>query len=245
MPGYDDLTTLIARMSGDEKHDAASFSTLDVLWTLYDDVLDVAPDRVDDPERDRFLLSKGHGPMAYYAVLAAKGFLDPAELDTWLGFDSRLGGHPDRTRIPGVEISSGSLGHGLGLAVGTAVGLGLQGRHRPRVVVLVGDGELDEGSNAEAIQYAGRAGLGNLTAVVVDNESATYGWPGGIAARFEVEGWTSQDVDGHNRQALAAALSRPDPDEGAGVGVGVRGAPHVVVAHVDPDDAEPEKEDEK
>jgi transketolase len=229
MPGYDDLTTLIARMSGDEKHDAASFSTLDVLWTLYDEVLDVAPDRVDDPDRDRFLLSKGHGPMAYYAVLAAKGYLDPAELDTWLGFDSRLGGHPDRKRIPGVEISSGSLGHGLGLAVGTAIGLAQQGRPRPRVVVLVGDGELDEGSNAEAIQYAGRAGLANLTAVVVDNESAAYGWPGGIAARFEVEGWTTQDVDGHNRAALARALARRAGDSSA------NGGPHVVVAHVDPE----------
>ena len=141
-------------MSGDEKHDAAAFSTLDVLWTLYDGVLDVAPDRLDDPDRDRFLLSKGHGPMAYYAVLAAKGFIDPAELDTWLTFGSRLGGHPDGTLVPGVEISSGSLGHGLGLAVGTALGLRMQGRTKPRVVVLVGDGELDEGSNAEAIQYA-------------------------------------------------------------------------------------------
>jgi transketolase len=233
MLGYDDLTTLISRMSGDEKHDAASFSTLDVLWTLYDEVLDVSPDRVDDPDRDRFLLSKGHGPMAYYAVLAAKGYLDPAELDTWLTFDSRLGGHPDRKLVPGVEISSGSLGHGLGLAVGTAVGLGIQSRHQPRVVVLVGDGELDEGSNAEAIQYAGRAGLGNLTAVVIDNETAQHGWPGGISARFEVEGWGTQDVDGHNRPALAAALGRR-ADEASGV-------PHLVVAHVDPENGEEEE----
>jgi transketolase len=135
--------------------------------------------------------------------------------------------------VPGVEISSGSLGHGLGLAVGTAVGLGIQGRRRPRVVVLLGDGELDEGSNAEAIQYAGRAGLGNLTAVVIDNETAKHGWPGGISARFEVEGWTSHDVDGHNRPALASALARrPDGD-------GV--VPHVVVAHVDPENGEEEE----
>jgi transketolase len=226
--GYDDLTSLIARMSGDEKHDAASFSTLDVLWTLYDDVLDVAPDRLTDPERDRFLLSKGHGPMAYYAVLAAKGFLDPAELDSWLTFGSRLGGHPDNKLVPGVEISSGSLGHGLGLAVGMALGLGIQGRTRPRVVVLVGDGELDEGSNAEAIQYAARAGLSNLTAVVIDNESARHGWPGGIAARFEVEGWATRDVDGHNRAALAAALARRPDAQG-------RGVPDVVVAHTEPE----------
>jgi transketolase len=227
MTRYEDLFPLIARMSGDEKHDAAAFSTLDVLWTLYDGVLDVAPDRLDDPDRDRFLLSKGHGPMAYYAVLAAKGFIQPVELDTWLTFGSRLGGHPDGTLVPGVEISSGSLGHGLGLAVGTALGLRMQGRAKPRVVVLVGDGELDEGSNAEAIQYAGRAGPGNLTAVVIDNESAQHGWPGGIAARFEVEGWTSADVDGRNRETLRKAFETPVPQH----------HPHVVVAHVEPKEA--------
>ncbi len=206
MFGYDDLTALMSRMTGDEKHGGSASSTLDVIWTLYDRVLDVAPDRLDDPDRDRFLLSKGHGPMAYYAVLAAKGFLEPEELDTWTGFESRLGGHPDRKLVPGVEISSGSLGHGLGLAVGMALALGIQGRTGPRVVVLVGDGELDEGSNLEAIQYAGRAGLANLTAVVVDNESAQLGWPGGIAARFELEGWATADVDGHDRAALERAL---------------------------------------
>src|SRR3954454_14309072 len=85
-----DLPALYGRMSGDEKHDWAAASTLDVLWVLYDRVLDVAPNRVDDPGRDRFLLSKGHGPMAYYAVLAAKGFLDPSLLDTWTEWDSPL-----------------------------------------------------------------------------------------------------------------------------------------------------------
>jgi transketolase len=231
MIGYDGLPALIARMTGDEKHDAAASSTLDVLWALYDRVLDVAPDRTDDPERDRFLLSKGHGPTAYYAVLAAKGFIDPGELDTWASYDSRLGGHPDGVLVPGVEIGSGSLGHGFGLAVGTALGLGIQGRTTPRVIVLIGDGELDEGSNAEAIQYAARAGLTNLTAVVIDNESAQLGWPDGIAARFEVEGWRTTDVDGRNLDALAAALGA-DPDGS--------GRPHVVVAHVEPDSEEEE-----
>ena len=147
--------------------------------------------------------------MAYYAVLAAKGFLARGSSTRWTEFDSRLGGHPDRKLVPGVEISSGSLGHGLGLAVGMALGLGIQGRTGPRVVVLVGDGELDEGSNLEAVQYAGRAGLANLTAVVIDNESAKLGWPGGIAARFELEGWTTADVDGRDRAAL---VERRFPD---------------------------------
>src|SRR3954452_15692193 len=120
---YADLPTLMTRMSGDEKHDGASASTLDVLWVLYDRILRVSPATVDDPDRDRFLLSKGHGPMAFYAVLAAKGFIPLECLDGFATFDSPLGHHPDRLLIPGVEISAGSLGHGLPLGVGIALGL--------------------------------------------------------------------------------------------------------------------------
>jgi transketolase len=191
--GYDDLPELLTRLTGDEKHDRSSFSTLDVLWVLYDRVLDAD---------DRFLLSKGHGPAAYYAVLAAKGIVPVAELDGFGTFDSRLGYHPDRMLAPGVEISSGSLGHGLGIAVGVA----LTGR---RTFCLVGDGELDEGSNWEAVQYAGRAGLGSLTAIVVDNDSAALGWPEGLERRFTLEGWIALRVDGRDHEALEAAL-RPD-----------------------------------
>ncbi|MEV0681398.1 thiamine pyrophosphate-dependent enzyme [Actinosynnema sp. NPDC050436] len=218
--GFADIPALFERMSGDEKHEWAAASTLHVLWVLYDRVLDVSPERVDDPDRDRFLLSKGHGPMAYYAVLAAKGYLDPSTLDTWTQWDSPLGQHPDRVLVPGVEISSGSLGHGLPIAVGMAVGLRLQGRSA-RVVVLVGDAELDEGSNHEAIALAGRLGLSNLTVVVVDNESGTHGWPGGVATRFAVEGWDASTVDGRDQDALHAAFTRADA-----------GRPAVVVAKV-------------
>lgn len=219
--GYDDLAGLMTRMTGDEKHDVSATSTLDVLWVLYDRVLRVDPRAPDDPDRDRFLLSKGHGPMAYYAVLAATGFLDESALDTFGRYDSLLGHHPDRTLVPGVEIGAGSLGHGLGLAVGTAIGLRMQGRGA-RTVVLVGDAELDEGSNFEAIQYAGRAGLDRLTAVVVDNASASQGWPGGIAGRFAVEGWSTADVDGRDHDALHTALTTDSA-----------GRPHLVVAHVE------------
>ena len=206
-----DLATLFRRMTGDEKHEWAAASTVDVLRVLYDRVLNVEPATADHPDRDRFLLSKGHGPMAYYAVLAAKGFLDPATLDDWTTFASPLGQHPDRTLVPGVEISSGSLGHGLALAVGTALGLRAQNRDKPRVFVLVGDGELDEGSNHEAIALAGRLALPNLTAIAVDNDSASHGWPGGIAGRFTVEGWHATTVDGRDHEALYAALTtRPD-----------------------------------
>ena len=101
---YADLPALIGLMEGDEKHNGASASTLDVLWVLYDRVLDVTPDTAEAPDRDRFLLSKGHGPAAYYAVLAAKGFLDVPTLRGWTTFDSPLGHHPDRVLVPGVEI---------------------------------------------------------------------------------------------------------------------------------------------
>jgi transketolase len=206
---YADLPDLVARMTGDEKHDPASNSTLDVLWVLYDRVLRIPVDAPDDPDRDRFLLSKGHGPMSYYAVLAARGFIDPDQLEGWGGVDSRLGRHPDRNLLNGVEISSGSLGHGLPLAVGVALGLRAQGRTRPRVVVLVGDAELDEGTNQEAIVMAARLRLDRLTVVVVDNSSATYGWPDGIARRFAVEGWETSTVDGRDHDKLERAFATP------------------------------------
>ncbi|MEF9907882.1 transketolase [Streptomyces sp. P9-A2] len=220
---YADLPALMGRMTGDEKHGPAATSTLDVLWVLYDRVLRVSPARRDDRERDRFLLSKGHGPMAYYAVLAAKGFL-PVEWLTGFGsYDSPLGHHPDRTLVPGVEIGSGSLGHGLPIAVGTALGLRAQGLDRPAVWALIGDAELDEGSNHEAIAFAGPAGLERLHTVVVDNSSATHARPGGIAARFEAAGWSALTVDGRDHEALHTAFTAPHP-----------GRPHVVVARVEP-----------
>ena len=202
-----DLAALFRRMTGDEKHEWAAASTVDILWVLYDRVLNITPATVDHPDRDRFLLSKGHGPMAYYAILAAKGFLDPNALDDWTTFRSPLGRHPDRNLVPGVEISSGSLGHGLALGVGTALGLRAQNRAKPRVFVLVGDGELDEGSNHEAIALASRLNLANLTVVAVDNGSASHGWPGGIASRFTVEGWHATTVDGRDHDALHTALT--------------------------------------
>ena len=204
--GYDDLPDLLTRLTGDEKHDQSALSTLDVIWVLYDRVLRVDPEHTDDPDRDRFLLSKGHGPAAYYAVLAAKGFLDPGELDRFGAFDSILGYHPDHTLVPGAEISSGSLGHGLPIAVGMALALDAQ-RRGGRVVCLVGDAELDEGSNWEAVQLAGRLGLGRLTTVVVDNRSSTYHWPGGLDARFAAEGWDAERVDGRDHAALERALA--------------------------------------
>ena len=205
--GYDDLPALLTRLTGDEKHDRSAFSTLDVLWVLYERVLGAD---------DRFILSKGHGPAAYYAVLAAKGLLAVEVLDGFGDFDSPLGHHPDRRLVPGAEFSSGSLGHGLAVAAGAS----LMGR---RIFCLLGDAELDEGSNWEAVQYAGRIGLASLTAIVIDNDSSPLGWPEGIERRFMLEGWAAIRVDGRDHEQLEAALT-PDP-------AGTR--PRVVVAEVE------------
>lgn len=204
-----ELRRLMSLMTGDEKHSSAATSTLDVLQVLFERVLKVSPDHVDDPTRDRFLLSKGHGPMAYYAVLSQQGFIPEEWLAQWATYDSPLGYHPDRTLIPGVEISSGSLGHGLPLAVGVALGLRGQGIDS-RVVVLAGDAELDEGSNAEAIELAAALDLSNLTVVVIDNSSSSYAVSGRIEHRFVVNGWHAVRVDGRDQDALERALSRRD-----------------------------------
>ncbi|MFE7521079.1 transketolase [Streptomyces halstedii] len=221
--GYDDLHRLMSLMTGDEKHGPAATSTLDTLWVLYNRVLRVSPATAGAPDRDRFLLSKGHGPMAYYAVLAARGFFGEELLPGFGAYDSPLGHHPDRLLVPGAEIGSGSLGHGLPLAVGSVLGLRAQGLTGPRVWVLTGDAELDEGSNHEAIAYAGPAGLEQLHTVVIDNASASYSLPGGIAARFEAAGWSARTVDGRDRDALYDAFTAPHP-----------GRPHAVIARVDP-----------
>ena len=220
---YEDLPALMTRMTGDEKHAPSATSTLDVLWTLYDRVLRTTPETVEAPDRDRFLVSKGHGPMALYAVLAAKGFIPCEWLADFGRFDSPLGQHPDRNLVPGVEIASGSLGHGLPIALGVALALDVRTAGGVRVFVLLGDAELDEGSNHEAIALAGRMRLERLTAIVVDNASAAHGWPGGIEARFAIEGWETAVVDGHDHAALASAFAARSP-----------GRPGVVVAHAEP-----------
>ena len=217
----DRIEHLMGLMTGDEKHSPAATSTLDVVRVLYERVLDVSPETVGDPRRDRFYLSKGHGPMAYYAVLVDQGFFPESWLPGWAGLDSPLGHHPDRNLVPGVEISSGSLGHGLPLAVGTALGLRAQGIGA-RVVVLVGDAELDEGSNHEALELAAALALDSLTVVVIDNRSSSYAVPGRIEQRFAVEGWHTAAVDGRDHDLLEKALShRPI------------GCPNAVIAHVE------------
>jgi transketolase len=184
-----ELLDLIARSSGDEK--------------LYE-VLRVDPRNPEWEQRDRFLLSKGHGPLAYYAVLAHNGFFPSEELERFMTWEGILGAHPDRLQVPGVEVSTGSLGHGLPLAVGVAYALRARDLLEQRVFVLTGDAELNEGSNWEAILHAGSAKLANLTLIVVDNRSSNVSM-GDIAERLRAFGWDAVTVDGRDHEQLRAA----------------------------------------
>jgi transketolase len=201
----------MARATGDEKHDESSTSTLDALWVLYDRILRVDPAAPRAEDRDRFILSKGHGPSAYYAVLAAAGFFPEDVLDGFLEHGNPLGSHPDRNQVPGVEASTGSLGHGLALGVGTALALCAKGLHEQRVIVLCGDAELNEGSNWEAIMLAAHLELAALTLLVIDNHSSSIAmepWE----PKFAAFGWSAVVVDGHDHAALEGALSARSAD---------------------------------
>ena len=197
-------------------HIGGEFSALDILTTLYFGVLHIDPQRPDEPERDRFILSKGHAAAALYTTLAAAGFFDPAELDTFLAPLSRLNGHPDRKKVPGVETNTGPLGHGLPVAVGIALSGQLDGSAR-RPFVLTGDGELQEGSMWEAIMAAGHFGLDRLTAIVDRNglqqgdttERTMRLDP--LADRFAAFGWAVREVDGHDQRRYGGFHPSPSP----------------------------------
>jgi transketolase len=205
MSTLDDVRALIARAAGDEKHEESTTSTLDALWVLYDRILRIDPANPTAEDRDRFILSKGHGPAAMYAILAAKGFFPEDWLDAFMDHGGRLGSHPDRTQVPGIEASTGSLGHGLSMAVGVALALRAKDLLEPRVVVLCGDAELNEGSNWEAILLAPQMQLGNVTLLVIDNRSSSptmTPWE----ARLGSFGWDTHVVDGHDQVVLERAF---------------------------------------
>ena len=205
MTTLEDVRALVARATGDEKHEESTTTTLDALWVLYERILRVDPAAPDAEDRDRFLLSKGHGPSALYAVLAARGFFPAEWLDTFMEHGGHLGSHPDRTQVPGIEASTGSLGHGLPMAVGVALALRAKGLQEQRVFVLCGDAELNEGSNWEAILLAPERRLGNLTLLVIDNHSSEPTMPP-WDARLGSFGWDTHLVDGHDHSALEGAF---------------------------------------
>ena len=202
------IERLMMEATGDEKHDASSNSTLDVLWVLYDRVLRYDPGHPRSEERDRFVLSKGHGCVAFYAILADKGFFPDSQLKTFMRYDSILGGHPDRNLVPGVEASTGSLGHGLSMAVGMAMALHLKKSGR-RVFALIGDGECNEGSIWEAILLAGSRQLSNLTCIAINNHSSSLEL-GDLTAKFAAFGWAATTINGRDHEQIYEALSRTD-----------------------------------
>jgi transketolase len=207
-------------------HVGAALSQADILVALYHRCLRVDPRRPDWEERDRFVLSKGHGGLGLVAVLAELGFVDPAELHEFGKTGARLGMHMDRTKVPGIEISTGSLGHGLGQAVGMAIGARLR-RQSWRTVCLLSDGELYEGSTWEAAMCAAGHRLERLVAVV-DRNRMTMDGPTEtvlplepVADKWQAFGWRVVRCDGHDLDALCAAL-----DEALGGG----DRPAVVIA---------------
>jgi transketolase len=195
---------LMTLATGDEKHDESAHSTLDVVWVLYDRILRYDPESPMWEERDRFVLSKGHGPEALYAILADKGFFSTSALKTFMDWDSILGSHPDRNQVPGVEASTGSLGHGLSMAVGIAMALRIKKSDR-RVFALIGDGECNEGSIWEAILLAGNRQLSNLTCIAINNHSSSLDF-GDLAAKFTAFGWATTTINGRDHEQIYEAL---------------------------------------
>ena len=224
------LKMLTAAGSG---HPGGSLSAADILATLFfAPVLRFDPAHLDWAERDRFILSKGHAAPVLYATLAELGVIDPEELGTLRKLGSRLQGHPDHRRLPGVEVSTGSLGQGLSISSGLALGLrlnfGLGAKARlPQVYTVLGDGELQEGQVWEAAQFAAKYQLENLTAIIdrnmlqIDGATEEVMALGDVAAKFASFDWETCDVDGHDVEALYQACTAPR--EAA--------EPRVIVAH--------------
>ena len=193
-------------------HIGSVFSVVDVLAVLYGEILRVDPVRPDWPERDRFILSKGHACAGLYAALAERGFFPASWLEEFFADGGRLAGHATHWGVPGVEVSSGSLGHGLSLGCGMA----LAGKHDGldyRVFVLLSDGECDEGSTWEAALFAPHHGLDNLVAIVDYNKIQSFGRVRDVlnldpfAAKWESFGWRVCEIDGHDHAQIAQTLA--------------------------------------
>ncbi|MBD9388628.1 transketolase [Agrobacterium sp. AGB01] len=205
-------------------HIGGEMSAIDVLTALYFRVLRIWPDQPKHPERDRFVLSKGHVALALYVTLAKRGFIPEAEISTFLKPHSRLNGHPNCNKVPGVETNTGPLGHGLPVAVGMAKAAKITGA-KYHTYVLTGDGEMQEGSNWEAIASAAQFGLDNLT-LIIDHNRFQQGAAlkdtnnlAPFASKLQAFGWTVSEINGNVMNEIVPALEK-------------RGnQPHCIVAH--------------
>ena len=209
------LRRLIVRglAGGGRGHIGSSLSLVEILRVLYDDILRVRPDEPRWPARDRMILSKGHGCLALYALLADKGFIPVETLDGFCRKDSILGGHPEAGKVPGVEASTGALGHGLSIGVGMALAARMQHRDS-RVYVVLGDGEIDEGSVWEAAMCAGKHRLSHLTAIVDYNKIQSAGTTREIQDleplldKWRAFNFAATEIDGHDVAGLRALFRR-------------------------------------
>jgi len=221
------LHTLRMTNRAKSSHVGSAFSMAELLAVLYSGGLRVDPARPDWPERDRFILSKGHACAALYAVLAERGFFPRDWLDTFYLDGTRLPGHATSGMVPGVELSTGSLGHGLPVGTGMALAARLDGQSH-RVVVMLSDGELDEGSNWEPALFAPHHKLDNLLVIVDFNKIQSLGSVeevidlGDLAAKWRAFGWGVREIDGHDVTAIADALA---------AGPFEAGKPSVLIAH--------------
>lgn len=221
-----DLRIKIVEMvvSAGEGHIPSSFSIVDVLEVLYRRVLNISPSSVNSPERDFFVLSKGHGAAALFAVLHKFGFLDDGQIAGYGKSGGILGGHPDSTQVPGVEASTGSLGHGFPFSVGVALGQRIR-RSKSRVYALLGDGECQEGTIWEAAHVGANQRLGNLCAIVDWNRSGAQLTPiDDLPAKWAAFGWDVVEIDGHDGNEIEEALARTK-------GRPMHGSPLMIVAH--------------
>ena len=216
-------------------HIGGPLSAAEILAVLYFHVLRIRPEEPRWPDRDRFILSKGHSAIGLYAAMALRGYFPVEELMTFDAAHSRLQGHPDMTRLPGLDMSTGSLGMGISAAMGVALGARLTGKAEIRSFVLLGDGECQEGEVWEAAMAAPRYRLDNLIAIVDHNRIQQYGWPGDgpdgrippqrpgeLVEKWTAFGWRVLEADGHDVADLVRVL-----DEA----VAGDGRPVVVIAH--------------
>jgi transketolase len=207
---------LRAIMHAGAGHTGGSLSCLDILNVLYNRVLRISPANWHDPARDRYVQSKGHSVEALYVVLADRGFFPRESLDTLCQYRSPFIGHPTR-KVPGIEMNTGALGHGLPICVGMAIAAKRDGT-AGRVFTLLGDGELAEGSNWEAAMAAAHHRLDNLTAIVDHNRLQITGPTRDVCsnepldAKFAAFGWCVRPVDGHDLAALERAITEPGPE---------------------------------
>jgi transketolase len=215
-------------------HVGGPYSAAEILATLYFAVMNIRPDEPDWPERDRFVLSKGHSSIGLYSAMAMRGYFPVEELLTFDAIDSRLQGHPDMTKLPGIDMSSGSLGLGFSAALGIALGARLQGGGFTTWAVL-GDGECNEGIIWEGAHVAARYRLDNLVAIVDYNKLQQFGWrgetvdhrippyhEGQLEDRWRAFGWQVIEADGHDVPSLIDTLTAAKR---------VQGEPVAVVAH--------------